>query len=58
MCMTCGCGDLNYRPSPGDITLDDVKKAAANHDLTVETVGKNMAEAFAQVKAKGSIGTR
>ncbi len=54
MCVSCGCGEPNERHKPGDITMDDLTKAAKNHDLTVEDVGKNIAQATSGSESSGS----
>jgi hypothetical protein len=45
MCVSCGCGKPNERHKPGDITRDDLEKAAKNHDLDVQQVAKNIQQA-------------
>ena len=52
MCVSCGCGEPNERHKPGDITMDDLTKAAQNHDLKVEDVAKNIS------KTTGGSGSR
>ena len=54
MCVSCGCGEPNERHKPGDITMDDLTKAAKNHDLTVEDVSKNIAQATSGSQSSGS----
>jgi hypothetical protein len=48
MCMSCGCGEANERHKPGDITSQDLEKAAKNHDLDVQQVVKNIQESAQQ----------
>jgi len=48
MCVSCGCGELEERHKPGDITMEDLKKAAANHDIKVTEVAENIQEAAAK----------
>ena len=43
--MSCGCGEVNERHKPGDITLDDLKQAAQNHDMQVEQAADNIHDA-------------
>lgn len=45
MCASCGCGEVNKRHKPGDIVMEDLQKAAQNHDLSTAQVGKNLQEA-------------
>ncbi|MGI8916233.1 MAG: hypothetical protein ACR2JY_21075 [Chloroflexota bacterium] len=53
MCMNCGCGEPNERHKPGDITLDDLKKAAKNHDMPVEKAADNIHAAARQARTEG-----
>jgi hypothetical protein len=55
MCLSCACGKDNERHKPGDITLDDLKKAAENHDLEVEQVADNIHNAARDLKKAGKI---
>jgi len=51
MCVNCGCGEVQERHKPGGITIQDVEKAAANHDMTVVEVASNIQNAVS-VKAR------
>jgi hypothetical protein len=42
MCVSCGCGEPHERHKEGDITLEDVQKAAENHDLDLEQTADNI----------------
>jgi hypothetical protein len=53
--MSCGCGKVNDRHKPGDITLDDLKRAAQNHDLEVEETADNIHNAAREMKKSGKI---
>jgi len=53
--MSCGCGKPDERHKPGDIVLDDLKKAAKNHDLEVEKVADNIHSSAKQMKEQGAI---
>jgi len=55
MCMNCGCGEVNERHKPGDIVLDDLRRAASNHDLEVEQAADNIHAAAKKLKEEGSI---
>ncbi len=55
MCMSCGCGEPNDRHQPGDITLDDLKTAASNHDLEVEQTADNIHDLARDMKQAGQI---
>lgn len=52
MCMSCGCGDWNERHKPGDIILDDLKKAAQNSNIDVEKAADNIHDAARQVRSE------
>ncbi len=53
MCLNCGCGEPNERHKPGDITLDDLQKAAKNHDMPVEKAADNIRTAARQAGTAG-----
>jgi len=53
--MNCGCGKPNERHKPGDIVLDDLKRAAKNHDLEVEQAADNIHDSARQLKQEGTI---
>jgi hypothetical protein len=55
MCMSCGCGEYGERHKEGDITLDDLKRAASNHGLEVEQTADNIHDAARQLKQRGEI---
>ena len=52
MCMSCGCGEANERHKEGDITKDDLEKAAANAEVDIETVADNIHESARQLTGK------
>jgi len=52
MCMNCGCGELNERHKPSDITLDDLKKAADGQNMDVETAADNIHQGARHVRAQ------
>jgi hypothetical protein len=51
MCMSCGCGEPNERHKPGDITQDDLEKAAKNSKIDLEKAAENI---HASAKKLGS----
>ena len=55
MCMSCGCGKPNERHKDGDIILDDLRRAAQNHNLEVEQTADNIHTAAKQMKEAGQI---
>jgi hypothetical protein len=55
MCMNCACGQPEERHKPGDITLSQLKEAARNHDMDVDTAAQNITSAAAELKQAGRI---
>lgn len=55
MCMSCGCGEVDTRHKPGDITRADLETAAANHQLEVEQTADNIHTAARDLKQAGQI---
>jgi hypothetical protein len=55
MCMNCGCGEVNERHKPGDIVLDDLKRAAQNHGMEVEQAADNIHNSAREMKKSGKI---
>ena len=53
MCMSCGCGKANERHKDGDITLDELRRAAQNSNIDVEKAADNIHDAARQVRAQG-----
>jgi hypothetical protein len=53
--MNCGCGEVNERHKPGDIVLDDLKRAAQNHDMEPEQAADNIHSSAKQLKEQGLI---
>jgi hypothetical protein len=51
--MSCGCGKYNERHKDGDITLDDMQRAAQNANIDVEKAADNIHEAARQVRQSG-----
>jgi hypothetical protein len=42
VCMSCGCGKASERHKSGDITMDDLERAAKNAGVDVEQVADNI----------------
>ena len=55
MCLNCGCGEPNERHKPGDITLQDLEKAARNHGMETEEAADNIHSAARDLKQAGKI---
>ncbi|HYL09046.1 MAG TPA: hypothetical protein VEU76_10875 [Candidatus Udaeobacter sp.] len=56
MCMNCGCGELNERHKPSDITLSDLQAAADGQNMPLEKAADNIhqgARCEASVKSGG-----
>jgi len=49
MCMSCGCGEPNERHKPGDITRDDLEKAAKNSKIDLEKAAENIHESARKI---------
>ena len=54
MCISCGCGKPNERHKPGDITMQDLEKAAKNHDLDVEQTADNIHNAAREATGRSA----
>jgi hypothetical protein len=54
MCMSCGCGDATVRHHEGDITYDDLVKAASAAGIDPETAADNIHNAANQARDGGS----
>ena len=48
MCASCGCSEPYQKHQAEDITVNDIKAAAAAHDLTPEQVAENILKAVAR----------
>jgi len=55
MCMNCGCGQVNERHKPTDITIDDLTAAAKGHDMEVEEAADNIHNSAREMKQAGKI---
>jgi len=55
MCLNCGCGQYNERHKQGDITLEDLERAAQNHDMETEKAADNIHQAASSLKHAGRI---
>jgi hypothetical protein len=55
MCMNCGCGQVNERHKPTDITIDDLKAAAQGHEMEVEEAADNIHNSAREMKQAGKI---
>ncbi len=49
MCMNCGCGELDKRHQPTDITREDVQHAADGGGISVEEAARNLATSSEQL---------
>jgi hypothetical protein len=51
--MNCGCGEVNERHKPTDITIDDLRAAAKGHDMEVEEAADNIHSSAREMKQAG-----
>ena len=42
MCMNCGCGEVDARHKPTDITREDLQSAADGSGMSVDEVASNL----------------
>jgi hypothetical protein len=49
MCASCGCHAYNEKNMPTDITLDELKEAAAGQRMTMAQCVENMHECLQDV---------
>ena len=49
MCMTCGCGEVDKRHHPTDITREDLQRAADGAGITLREAAKNLGKASDEV---------
>ena len=54
MCMSCGCGHVHERRKNGDITMEDLQRAASNHGLSVQQAAQNIERSARQTAGAGS----
>jgi hypothetical protein len=46
MCLNCGCGELDERHKPSDITMEDLAKAAEGQGMDMKQTIGNMQESM------------
>lgn len=51
--MNCGCGSPNERHKEGDITKDDMQRAAQNHGMDIEQAADNIHQAAREMRQAG-----
>ena len=49
MCMNCGCGEVDKRHQPTDITWDDVQRAADGSGITPDEASANIQSSLDKV---------
>jgi hypothetical protein len=54
MCMNCGCGEVHERHKPGDITYEDLQKAAQNHQMDAEKAADNIHASAKKMRESGA----
>lgn len=53
MCLNCGCGELDERHKPTDVTMEDLAKAAEGQGMDMKQTIDNMQESL-QTAGKAS----
>lgn len=54
MCMSCGCGKASERHKSGDITMDDLERAAKNAGLDIEQAADNIHTSAKKARGAGA----
>lgn len=54
MCTSCGCGEANVRHHDGDITYEDLVKAASDAGIDPETAADNIHTSAKQARDGGA----
>lgn len=54
MCMNCGCGEVDKRHQPTDITRDDLQRAADGAGITLREAATNVQESSQAISAGAS----
>lgn len=49
MCMNCGCGELDKRHQPTDITREDLERAAKGSGISLEKAATNLSASLKKV---------
>ena len=49
MCMNCGCGEVDKRHQPTDITREDLQRAADGSGITLDEATTNMQSSLDKV---------
>lgn len=56
MCMNCGCGELDKRHHPTDITREDVQRAADGSGMTLKDAIRNVQRSSEQLAGRQGAG--
>lgn len=51
MCMNCGCGDVDARHHPTDITREDLQRAADGSGMTIGEAARNVHDSSGSMTA-------
>ena len=54
MCMSCGCGEPDERHNEGDITTEDLRRAASNAGIDMEQAADNIHQAARGLRDQGT----
>ena len=49
MCMNCGCGEVDKRHHPTDITREDLQRAADGAGMTLRDTAENVRRSTSQL---------
>ena len=54
MCVNCGCGHVDEKHKPTDITMEMLQAAAKGHEMDVEQASDNIHNAAREARAAKS----
>lgn len=55
MCLSCACGEPNFRRRSEDIVLDDLSCAARSHGIDIRAVANNIQTAVTALADAGRV---
>jgi hypothetical protein len=56
MCMNCGCGEVDKRHQPTDITREDLQRAADGSGITLRQAAQAVARSSQEIVETGAGG--
>jgi hypothetical protein len=57
MCMNCGCGEVDKRHQPTDITREDLQRAADGSGMTLRQAAEAVARSSQEIVETGAGGS-